>query len=93
MNCKTFPEAHSYNLIAEITGTEFPEEIIVVGGHFDSWDLGCGAHDDGAGCVQSMEVLQLFKELDIKPKRTIRPLQSFARKPHIYGLYQFLTLS
>ena len=72
MNCKTFPEAHSYNLIAEITGTEFPEEIIVVGGHFDSWDLGCGAHDDGAGCVQSMEVLQLFKELDIKPKRTIR---------------------
>lgn len=72
MNCKTFPEAQSYNVIAEITGTEFPEEIIVVGGHFDSWDLGCGAHDDGAGCVQSMEVLQLFKELDIKPKRTIR---------------------
>jgi len=72
MNCKTFPEAQSYNVIAEITGSEFPEEIIVVGGHFDSWDLGCGAHDDGAGCVQSMEVLQLFKELDIKPKRTIR---------------------
>ena len=72
MNCKIFPEAQSYNVIAEITGTEFPEEIIVVGGHFDSWDLGCGAHDDGAGCVQSMEVLQLFKELDIKPKRTIR---------------------
>jgi len=72
MNCKTFPEAQSYNVIAEITGTEFPEEIIVVGGHFDSWDVGCGAHDDGAGCVQSMEVLQLFKELDIKPKRTIR---------------------
>lgn len=72
MNCKTFPEAQSYNVIAEIKGTELPEEIIVVGGHFDSWDLGCGAHDDGAGCVQSMEVLQLFKELDIKPKRTIR---------------------
>jgi len=72
MNCKTFPEAQSYNVIAEITGTEFPDEIIVVGGHFDSWDVGCGAHDDGAGCVQSMEVLQLFKELDIKPKRTIR---------------------
>ena len=72
MNCKTFPDAQSYNVIAEITGTEFPEEIIVVGGHFDSWDLGCGAHDDGAGCVQSMEVLQLFKELGLKPKRTIR---------------------
>ena len=46
MNCKTLPDAQSYNVIAEITGSEFPEEIIVVGGHFDSWDLGCGAHDD-----------------------------------------------
>ena len=72
MNCKTLPEAQSYNVIAEIPGTELPNEIIVVGGHFDSWDLGCGAHDDGAGCVQSMEVLYLFKELNIKPKRTIR---------------------
>jgi carboxypeptidase Q len=72
MNCKTLPEAQSYNVIAEITGSEFPNEIIVIGGHFDSWDQGCGAHDDGAGCVQSMEVLNLFKELDIKPKRTIR---------------------
>ncbi len=71
-NCKTLPDAQSYNVIAEITGTEYPNEIIVVGGHFDSWDQGCGAHDDGAGCVQSMEVLHFFKELDIKPKRTIR---------------------
>jgi len=72
MNCKTLPDAQSYNVIAEITGTEYPNEIIVVGGHFDSWDQGCGAHDDGAGCVQSMEVLHLFKELGLKPKRTIR---------------------
>lgn len=72
MNCKTLPDTQSYNVIAEISGTEFPNEIIVIGGHFDSWDLGCGAHDDGAGCVQSMEVLQLFNELNIKPKRTIR---------------------
>lgn len=72
LNCKTLPDAQSYNVIAEITGTELPDEIIVVGGHFDSWDQGCGAHDDGAGCVQSMEVLYLFKELNIKPKRTIR---------------------
>ncbi|HEX9252992.1 MAG TPA: M28 family peptidase, partial [Ignavibacteriaceae bacterium] len=55
MDCKTFPDAQSYNVIAEIKGTEFPDEIIVVGSHFDSWDVGCGAHDDGAGCVQSME--------------------------------------
>lgn len=72
LNCKTLQDAQSYNVIAEITGTELPDEIIVVGGHFDSWDQGCGAHDDGAGCVQSMEVLNLFKELNIKPKRTIR---------------------
>jgi len=72
MHCKTFPDAQSYNVIAEITGTEFPNDVIVVGGHFDSWDQGCGAHDDGAGCIQSIEVLYLFKELGIKPKRTIR---------------------
>ena len=72
MDCKTLPDAQSYNVIAEIRGTELPNDIIVVGGHFDSWDQGCGAHDDGAGCVQSMEVLQLFRELDIRPKRTIR---------------------
>jgi hypothetical protein len=72
MNCKTLPDAQSYNVIAEIRGSELPKDIIVVGGHFDSWDQGCGAHDDGAGCVQSMEVLHLYKELGIKPKRTIR---------------------
>ena len=72
MNCDTLTDTTSYNVIAEIKGTEFPEEIIVVGGHLDSWDKGVGAHDDGAGCVQSMEVLHIFKELGIKPKRTIR---------------------
>jgi len=71
-NPKTLPDTLSYNVIAEITGSEYPDEVIVFGGHFDSWDQGCGAHDDGAGCVQSMEVLKLFKDLNIKPKRTIR---------------------
>jgi hypothetical protein len=65
-------EVKSYNVIGEITGKEFPEEIMVVGGHLDSWDLGDGAHDDGAGVVQSMEVLRLFKEIGYQPKRTIR---------------------
>jgi len=59
-------------VIGEITGSEFPNEIIVVGGHLDSWDLGDGAHDDGAGVVQSMDVLRLLKESKITPKRTIR---------------------
>lgn len=70
--CKTFPDVWSHNVIGEIKGSEFPDQIIVVGGHLDSWDLGDGAHDDGAGVVQSMEVLRLFKESGYRPKRTIR---------------------
>ena len=70
--CKQYEDELSYNVIGEITGSTFPDEIILVGGHLDSWDIGDGAHDDGAGCVQSMEVLRYFKELDYKPKRTIR---------------------
>lgn len=72
LNCKTLPDAQSYNVIGEIKGSEFPDEIILVGGHFDSWDVGQGMHDDGAGCIQSLEVLDLFKRLNIVPKRTIR---------------------
>lgn len=72
MNCETLPEEKSYNVIGEIKGSEFPNEIIVVGGHLDAWDLSEGAHDDGAGIVQSIEVINLFKKLEIKPKRTIR---------------------
>lgn len=71
-NCKQFQDVESYNVIGEIKGSTKPEEIIVVGGHLDSWDLGDGSHDDGAGCVQSMEVLNLFKKTGYKPKRTIR---------------------
>lgn len=61
-----------YNVIGEWKGSEFPDEIIVIGGHLDSWDLGGGAHDDGAGCVQSMAVIEILKALDYQPKRTIR---------------------
>lgn len=72
LSCETLPDEMSFNVIGEIKGSEKPEEIILVGGHLDSWDLGHGAHDDGAGCVQAIEALRLFKALDIKPKRTIR---------------------
>ncbi len=72
MNCRTWKDVESYNVIGEITGSEFPNEYMVVGGHLDSWDLGDGSHDDGAGVVQSMEVLRLFKETGYKPKRSIR---------------------
>lgn len=72
MMCESRGEVKSYNVIGEIKGTTLPNEVIMVGGHLDSWDLGQGAHDDGAGCVQSMEVLRIFKTLKLKPKRTIR---------------------
>jgi hypothetical protein len=71
-NCQQLKDVQSYNVIGEITGSEFPNEYIVVGGHLDSWDLGDGSHDDGAGVVQSMDVLRLLKESGIKPKRSIR---------------------
>jgi hypothetical protein len=71
-NCKQLKDVLSYNVIGEITGSQFPKEYIVVGGHLDSWDLGDGSHDDGAGIVQSMDVLRLLKEIGIKPKRSIR---------------------
>ncbi|PQV50354.1 PA domain-containing protein [Jejuia pallidilutea] len=71
-HCKQLKDVQSYNVIGEIKGSEYPDEIITVGGHLDSWDLGDGSHDDGAGVVQSMEVLRLFKVLNITPKRTIR---------------------
>ncbi|WP_081209704.1 M20/M25/M40 family metallo-hydrolase [Salegentibacter sediminis] len=72
LNSQQHEDVLSYNVIGEITGSEFPDEIMVVGGHLDSWDLGDGSHDDGAGVVQSMEVLRLFKEMGYQPKRTFR---------------------
>jgi hypothetical protein len=71
-NCKQLEDVPSFNVIGEIKGSTKPNEIMVVGGHLDSWDLGDGAHDDGAGCVQSMDVLRLLKLSGYQPKRTIR---------------------
>jgi len=71
-HCETLDDAPSFNVIGQINGSEYKDEIIDIGGHLDSWDLAQGAHDDGTGCVQSIEVLRLFKSLGIKPKRTLR---------------------
>ena len=71
-SCKTLPDAPSFNVIGEIKGSETPKNIFVVGGHLDSWDLGEGAHDDGTGIVQSLEVAYLFQKNNIKPKNTLR---------------------
>ena len=72
LSCKQLEDKISYNVIAEIKGTETPENIILVGGHLDSWDIGEGAHDDGAGVVQSIEVLKSFIDMEVKPKHTLR---------------------
>lgn len=66
------PDVLSHNVVGEIKGSQYPDQYIVVGGHLDSWDVGQGAHDDGAGCVQAMEVLRIFKDLNYQPKHTIR---------------------
>lgn len=71
-SCQTLPDEPSFNVIGEITGSVFPNKYITVGGHLDSWDLAQGAHDDGAGIVQSIEVLRLLKLNGIKPRHTIR---------------------
>ncbi|OEJ98869.1 peptidase M28 [Flavivirga aquatica] len=71
-SCKQLKDVQSYNVIGQITGSEYPNEYMIVGGHLDSWDLGDGSHDDGAGVVQSMDVLRLLKASGIKPKRSIR---------------------
>jgi hypothetical protein len=72
MDCKSYPDVTSYNVIAEMTGTQHPEEFIVFGGHLDSWDTGEGAHDDGAGVIHCLEALRILKTLDYSPKHTLR---------------------
>ncbi|QYM79462.1 M20/M25/M40 family metallo-hydrolase [Horticoccus luteus] len=71
-HARLLPDAPSHNIIGEWRGSERPDEIIVVGGHLDSWDVAPGAHDDGTGVVAAMEVLRLFKSLDLRPRHTLR---------------------
>jgi carboxypeptidase Q len=72
MEAKFLPDAESANVIAEIKGSEKPDEVILVSGHFDSWDVGQGAHDDAGGCLIAWEAVRLLKELGLRPRRTIR---------------------
>jgi carboxypeptidase Q len=72
MEAKFEPDAQSHNVIGEIRGRERPDEIVVVGGHIDSWDVGAGASDDGGGCVVTWEALRLMKKLNLQPRRTVR---------------------
>jgi carboxypeptidase Q len=72
MSARTLPDTTSANLVAEITGSEVPEEIVVFGGHIDSWDVGQGAHDDAGGCVAAWEALRILKQLGLRARRTLR---------------------
>jgi len=71
-SCENLPEVLSYNVVGELQGSEFPDEVVVVGSHLDAWDTGEGAHDNGGGCIQAIEVLRIFKKLGIVPRHTIR---------------------
>ena len=84
-NCKTLSDVQSHNVIGEVRGSTYPDEILLVGGHLDSWDLGDGAHDDGAGCVQSMDALRLLLQTGYRPQRTIRVVLFMSEEVGIQG--------
>jgi len=87
------PDILSYNVVGEIYGSRFPDEYIIVGGHLDSWDLGDGSHDDGAGCVQSIEVLRLFKQLGIIPQHTLRAVMFMNEENGLRGGRKYAELA
>ena len=72
MEAHTLPDADSANVIGEIPGREKPEEVVVIGGHIDSWDVGQGAQDDGSGCITALEAVAILKQLNLRPRRTLR---------------------
>jgi carboxypeptidase Q len=104
LSCEAYERTMQANVIAEIRGTEFPGEYITVGGHLDSWDIGEGAHDDGTGIVQSIEMIRTLKAIGYKPKRTIRAVlfineefgndggETYARKCREAGLVHVAAL-
>src|SRR4029079_19592926 len=72
MEAHFLPDADSANVVVEIRGRELPDEVVVIGGHFDSWDVGTGSTDDGGGCIATWEALRLMKKLNLRPRRTVR---------------------
>ncbi len=72
LDCETLPDVESANVVGDLRGSSLPNEVILIGGHLDSWDKGQGAHDDGAGVVQCLEAIRLIKAQGLRPKRTIR---------------------
>lgn len=85
MDCRSFPDGISHNVIGELKGSTHPERIITIGGHLDSWDVGEGAHDDGAGIVHCIEALRILKEKGLQPKNTIRVVLFMNEENGVYG--------
>jgi hypothetical protein len=85
LGCATLPDVESANVVAELRGRDKPDEIVVIGGHLDSWDLGDGAIDDGAGVAMAMEALRLLKHLELVPRRTIRAVLYMNEENGVHG--------
>jgi len=91
--CEMLADVESFNVVGELRGSEHPEEVITVGGHLDSWDLAEGAHDDGTGCMQSIEIIRAFKALGIKPKRSIRAVMFMNEENGLRGGSKYAELA
>ncbi len=89
MSARNHGPAMSANVLGELRGSTHPEQIVVIGGHIDSWDVGHGAHDDGAGCVMAMAAVKLLKDLGLRPKRTIRVVLWTGEEIGLYGGKQY----
>ncbi|XP_021072366.1 carboxypeptidase Q isoform X2 [Mus pahari] len=92
MGAQTYPDTDSFNTVAEITGSMYPEEVVLVSGHLDSWDVGQGALDDGGGAFISWEALSLVKDLGLRPKRTLRLVLWTAEEQGGIGASQYYEL-
>ncbi|XP_005381893.1 PREDICTED: carboxypeptidase Q [Chinchilla lanigera] len=92
MGAKSYPDTDSYNTVAEITGSKYPEQVVLVSGHLDSWDVGQGAIDDGGGAFISWEALSLIKDLGLRPKRTLRLVLWTAEEQGGLGAFQYYQL-
>lgn len=86
---QNFPDALSHNVIGQLSGSKFPNQYIAVGGHLDAWDLGEGAHDDGAGCIQSIEVLRLLKTLNYTPRYSLRSVMFMNEENGLMGAKEY----
>uniref|UniRef100_A0A0E9X5R7 Carboxypeptidase Q n=1 Tax=Anguilla anguilla TaxID=7936 RepID=A0A0E9X5R7_ANGAN len=89
MGAQNLPDADSFNTVAEITGSKYPEQVVLISGHLDSWDVGQGAMDDGGGVAISWEALSLLKDLGLRPKRTVRAVLWSAEEPGGVGALQY----